>query len=293
MNYTLQLHGEKLVYPVPDGLQELVMDMAREVLRAQPEQIVPFLAEYLSALLITREATRDAIKIVDEALDNDLMKYCLTLKTSPDRVLWAVRIIQTALRKYFARKNLKLHRKDLAMKRYQKLGKVAATREEHADALAGFLQAHNITYLQAHYAAIVIQRAWRGYRTRKTLRIRKIPLVGKGVSEDVKPELEKYAPSWANSWLTLFEKAEPPVTPFNKGKMYPVKTPSNVYLPRREITVNRHVLQTLFSGEKEDYDEVSVTQSVTMLRIFDLFVQLLFRKHMPRRSCLSVPFYRS
>uniref|UniRef100_A0A0A9YTP3 Sperm surface protein Sp17 n=1 Tax=Lygus hesperus TaxID=30085 RepID=A0A0A9YTP3_LYGHE len=278
MNYTLQLHGEKRVYPVPQGLYELLADITREVLRSQPEQIIPFVAEYLSALVITREAAKDAIKIVDEALDDDLMKYCVNLKTTPERVLWAVRVIQKALRRYFSRKfllkglkktcitetldfvaqkkrNLLLLKKGLlGFKQFTKSD--FGPSKDEIDIMANFLQKHNITYLQAHYAAIVMQRAWRGYHTRKTLRVRKVPQVGKDLTEEARPELEKYAPSWANSWLTLFEKAEPPVTPFLKGKTFPVKSPSQVYLPRREITVNRHVLQTLFSGEKDDYDDL-------------------------------------
>lgn len=40
---------------LPDGLKELLADMSREVLRYQPENIHEFLADYLEAMLVTRE----------------------------------------------------------------------------------------------------------------------------------------------------------------------------------------------------------------------------------------------
>ncbi|XP_049702275.2 uncharacterized protein LOC110376921 [Helicoverpa armigera] len=40
---------------MPDGLKELMSDISREVLRYQPQDLYQFIADYLSALLITRE----------------------------------------------------------------------------------------------------------------------------------------------------------------------------------------------------------------------------------------------
>jgi hypothetical protein len=37
-------------FPVPDGFQELLADFTREVLRAQPKNIVEFAAHYFEAL---------------------------------------------------------------------------------------------------------------------------------------------------------------------------------------------------------------------------------------------------
>ncbi|XP_019881376.1 uncharacterized protein LOC109609188 [Aethina tumida] len=64
MDVTLQKHCAKFIYAVPDGLHELMSDISREVLRFQPEDIYTFIADYLDALLITRENARVASRLV-------------------------------------------------------------------------------------------------------------------------------------------------------------------------------------------------------------------------------------
>ena len=58
MDYSLQVHGAKYIFPIPDGLKELSSDIIREVLRHQPEHINGFIADYLETMLEVREKTR-------------------------------------------------------------------------------------------------------------------------------------------------------------------------------------------------------------------------------------------
>lgn len=58
MDYALQVHEAKYIFPIPDGLRELSSDIIREVLRHQPEHINGFIADYLETMLVVREHTR-------------------------------------------------------------------------------------------------------------------------------------------------------------------------------------------------------------------------------------------
>ncbi|KAJ8714748.1 hypothetical protein PYW07_002973 [Mythimna separata] len=69
MNELLQKHGCSTVFSVPDGLRELMSDITREVLRWQPAKLLDFIANYLSALLITREHGIMAVKILEDLCD--------------------------------------------------------------------------------------------------------------------------------------------------------------------------------------------------------------------------------
>ncbi|XP_045775893.1 uncharacterized protein LOC123874527 [Maniola jurtina] len=69
MNELLQKHGCANVFSVPEGLKELMADISREVLRAQPCDINDFIANYLSVLLITREHGVMAVKILNDLCD--------------------------------------------------------------------------------------------------------------------------------------------------------------------------------------------------------------------------------
>uniref|UniRef100_A0A1Y1MXK5 RIIa domain-containing protein n=1 Tax=Photinus pyralis TaxID=7054 RepID=A0A1Y1MXK5_PHOPY len=65
MDVVLQRHCAKYIYAIPDGLRELMSDISREVLRSQPEDMYTFIADYLDALMITRENARVAAKTVE------------------------------------------------------------------------------------------------------------------------------------------------------------------------------------------------------------------------------------
>lgn len=55
-NFLLHKHRkEDENFKRPDGLTELLSDISREVLRAQPECVYTFVADYLEAMLVTRE----------------------------------------------------------------------------------------------------------------------------------------------------------------------------------------------------------------------------------------------
>ncbi|CAH2269409.1 uncharacterized protein LOC120632495 [Pararge aegeria] len=69
MNELLQKHGCANVFSVPEGLKELMADISREVLRAQPQDLNDFIANYLSVLLITREHGVMAVRILDDLCD--------------------------------------------------------------------------------------------------------------------------------------------------------------------------------------------------------------------------------
>ncbi|CAH2087695.1 unnamed protein product [Euphydryas editha] len=69
MNDLLQKHGCSNVFSVPEGLKELMSDIAREVLRDQPPNIPDYISNYLSVLLLTREHGIMAVKILDDLCD--------------------------------------------------------------------------------------------------------------------------------------------------------------------------------------------------------------------------------
>jgi len=62
MNLLLHKHQtNNHVVPLPKGLKELLADITREVLRVQPPNIFEYIADYLDAVLITREDTAGLI----------------------------------------------------------------------------------------------------------------------------------------------------------------------------------------------------------------------------------------
>lgn len=73
MNY-LHIKHRKLseVIAVPDGLRELMADITREVLRYQPENIEVFIADYLEAMLLTREVYSVANQTIEDVLESSL-----------------------------------------------------------------------------------------------------------------------------------------------------------------------------------------------------------------------------
>lgn len=55
---------------MPEGLRELMSDITREVLRYQPENIESFIADYLEAMLLTRELCHIANQTIEDVLDS-------------------------------------------------------------------------------------------------------------------------------------------------------------------------------------------------------------------------------
>lgn len=69
MNFHLKRHRKlSEVITVPEGLPELMSDIAREVLRYQPGNIEEFIADYLEAMVLTRELYYVSERTVDDIL---------------------------------------------------------------------------------------------------------------------------------------------------------------------------------------------------------------------------------
>ncbi|CAH0552516.1 unnamed protein product [Brassicogethes aeneus] len=102
MDVTLQRHCAKFIYVIPDGLKELISDISREVLRSQPEDIYMFVADYLDALLITRENARVAIRLVNTITEIAITTLELLTKTGIDydEAEKIVTIMNTVFKRY-------------------------------------------------------------------------------------------------------------------------------------------------------------------------------------------------
>ncbi|XP_044016511.1 uncharacterized protein LOC122857982 [Aphidius gifuensis] len=102
MSYMFQEHGAKHVFNIPEGLRELCSDISREVLRSQPDDIYIFIANYVDALLVTRENAKVAVSVVNditigsECIVNILQKCGLKM----DLVAASISKLQQCFRKF-------------------------------------------------------------------------------------------------------------------------------------------------------------------------------------------------
>lgn len=87
---------------IPKGLQDLMADISREVLRNQPVKIYDFIAEYLEAMLITRENIFVGQHVVDYVIDSSLLTSEIIEKMDVEleKAKKAAIVIQRAIRKY-------------------------------------------------------------------------------------------------------------------------------------------------------------------------------------------------
>lgn len=83
MNFSLY-HHRKLsdIISVPKGLPELMADITKQVIKYQPQNMELFVAEYLDALVKTREFLHIAKTTVDDVLINSLQVKELMKKTN-------------------------------------------------------------------------------------------------------------------------------------------------------------------------------------------------------------------
>ena len=83
MNFSLY-HHRKLsdIISIPKGLPELMADITKQVIKYQPQNLEEFLAEYLDALVQTREFLHIAETTVDDILINSLQIKELMRKTN-------------------------------------------------------------------------------------------------------------------------------------------------------------------------------------------------------------------
>ncbi|EFA12374.1 hypothetical protein TcasGA2_TC002080 [Tribolium castaneum] len=149
MDPMLQRHCARYIYVVPDGLRELLSDISREVLRSEPEDIYTFIADYLDALLITRENARISAKFVQymtEVAETivDLLKRTGMSREEADA---AANVIQEAFKSWSERKGILKEDEDLM--------------------IARIIEEAGITEGQVHAAAVVIQHAFRAFKARQ------------------------------------------------------------------------------------------------------------------------------
>ncbi|KAJ4445552.1 hypothetical protein ANN_12232 [Periplaneta americana] len=147
MDVILQRHGAKRVYPVPEGLRELCTDISREVLRSQPTNMYQFIADYLDALLHTRETARAIY---------DIIAKC---GVDTETAVRACTIIQSAIRGYQARKTYEAH----------KVKKETKETEAYLDKI---LLDMNVTWDEANAAATRIQKLLSSSLLSKNLKVR-------------------------------------------------------------------------------------------------------------------------
>ncbi|XP_070493504.1 uncharacterized protein Rsbp15 [Chironomus tepperi] len=83
MNFSLY-HHRKLseIISIPKGLPELMADITKQVIKYQPQNLEEFIAEYLDALVQTREFLHIAETTVDDILINSLQIKELMRKTN-------------------------------------------------------------------------------------------------------------------------------------------------------------------------------------------------------------------
>ncbi|XP_037923749.1 uncharacterized protein LOC119659622 isoform X2 [Hermetia illucens] len=105
MNYFLHQQKRKEARTnIPPGLPDLMADIARRVLEKQPEngEIYKFIADYLGALLETREKAKVSVEVLDEILESSLIISDLLRTNGIDfqRASNAAKVIQGAFRSY-------------------------------------------------------------------------------------------------------------------------------------------------------------------------------------------------
>ncbi|XP_050089620.1 abnormal spindle-like microcephaly-associated protein homolog [Anopheles aquasalis] len=104
MNFLLhQQRSPGAVVPIPEDLRPLLEEMSREVLRAQPQNVVQFLADYLEERLVRRENRRLAERVVDNVLDHSVEIVALleTAGIEPERAEAAVKCIRQEFHRHF------------------------------------------------------------------------------------------------------------------------------------------------------------------------------------------------
>ncbi|XP_022910721.2 uncharacterized protein [Onthophagus taurus] len=157
MDVTLQKRCAKLVYVIPEGLRELMSDISREVLRSQPEHFYEFIADYLDALMITRENARVAARLVDSIIQIATMTVELLQQTgmSRDEADRMANIIQDAFKRYMAIKQEPVV-----------YASVQDEEEEEHQLIIDILHQFGDYFDQDNAAIPIIQRAFREFKLR-------------------------------------------------------------------------------------------------------------------------------
>ncbi|XP_076766903.1 uncharacterized protein LOC143433452 [Xylocopa sonorina] len=161
MDATLQKHHAKHVYKVPEGLRELCTDISREVLRSQPENLIAFIAEYVDTLLITRENTKIAVKVVNNILLGSQAILCILYQSgfTLEQITVAAPKIQKAFQEYL----------DAVDTRPVQICEDRTCDDQSMISVRSILEATGATREDAERAATVIQAAFRGHYERMVL----------------------------------------------------------------------------------------------------------------------------
>ncbi|XP_024938581.1 uncharacterized protein LOC107265527 isoform X3 [Cephus cinctus] len=158
MDVTLQKHSCKHIYRVPDGLQELCSDIVREVLRTQPEDIYCFVADYVDALLITRENAKVAVKVVNNVVlgSESIVAILQSTGLKLDGIALASKRIQKAFQVYL----------ELMETPNEQTRKETIFEEQSRLSISNILESTGTSRDQAIEAATRIQAAFRGHYER-------------------------------------------------------------------------------------------------------------------------------
>lgn len=157
MNYTLQLHGERMRFAVPSGLYELMSDIAREVLRDQPSLLYQYIAHYMDTLVRVREYARSASHVVNGVTQEnvELLSFVSSLGVPYEMADLAARKIQRAFRAYRAKHTIK--------RAFQEQQDEMSMTESFRE----FLETYSLDQETADRASEVIQSAYRVYQSKK------------------------------------------------------------------------------------------------------------------------------
>ncbi|KAF5287698.1 hypothetical protein FQA39_LY15798 [Lamprigera yunnana] len=155
MSVLLQRHAAKYIYAIPEGLRELMSDITREVLRTQPTNMYNFIADYLDALMITRENARVAAKTVENItrIGVTIVELLQDTGMTLEEAKQVSEIMQKSFRKYVS--DWEVHK--ICVK----------TEYEEEDVVSEILEEAQLPDDICEKAAIIIQRAFRNFKIRQ------------------------------------------------------------------------------------------------------------------------------
>ncbi|XP_051154699.1 uncharacterized protein LOC127277531 isoform X2 [Leptopilina boulardi] len=158
MDFLLQQHQAKHIFRIPDGLRELCTDISREVLREQPKNIYSFIADYLEALLITRENAKVALTIVRNIMADSESIIAVLKKTglSFEQIALAAPRLQKSFRDYLDASDINANEKESDEK---------PEKQSHIS-IGKILKEIGANFDDANRAATLIQTAFRGHYKR-------------------------------------------------------------------------------------------------------------------------------
>lgn len=158
MNFHLHKHRKlSEVVKVPDGLRELMADITREVLRFQPDNIEKFIADYLEAMLLTRELHHIASLTIEDVLDSScqIVEYLRKGGVSVEQAESAVEVMKEEFKGHLADMG-----EDEPLKELNIVNRLVSECKLTAD--------------QAQSASEIIESAWSHYYRRNKQQITKI-----------------------------------------------------------------------------------------------------------------------